>query len=138
MTATRTPVDVLLVSLGTTFGLRTADDQLTALLRAEGITVEVARPVPPREVRTLALTDLVQARACRAAAREALERVEPRALLYASTTAAMFGPRPGAIRFDALAQRTRPGHDGPWQRALERRRLRAAPLLLPWAEGSLE
>lgn len=138
MTSAREPVDVLVVSLGTTIGLRAADDQLAELLRELGLRVHLARPPAPREVRTLALTDLVQARACADAASAALRQVDPTAILYCSTTAAMFWPRPGAIRFDALAQRTRPGRHGLWQRPRERRRLREAPLLLPMAEASLE
>lgn len=138
MTGRREPIDVLLVSLGTTIGLRAADDQLAGLLRELGLRVHVARPEPPREVRTLALTDLVQARACAQAARDALAQFEPAAIIYGSTTAAMFWPQPGAIRFDALAQRTRPGHHGVWQRRRERRRLREAPLLLPMADASLD
>lgn len=134
----RQPVDVLLVSLGSTFGLRAADDQLADLLAGCGLSVHVARAAPAPEVRTLALTDLVQARACAAAARAALREVDPTAVIYGSTTAALLWPRPGAIRFDALAQRTRPGHHGPWQRPLERRRLGQAPLLLPWARASLD
>lgn len=139
MTVGRTPVDVLLVSLGTTFGLRAADDQLAEFLRDGcALTVQVARAAEPRAVRTLALTDLVQARACAAAARAALAQVEPRTVIYASTTAALCWPRPGAIRFDALAQRSRPGRHGLWQRPLERRRLRQATMLLPWARASLD
>lgn len=138
MTAIREPVDVLLVSLGTTIGLRAADDQLAELLTELGHRVELVRPAAPPQVRTLALTDLVQARACAQAAAGALRRLEPRAIIYCSTTAALLWPRPGAIRFDALAQRTRPGHHGLWQRRWERRRLREATLLLPMAEASLE
>ena len=44
---------------------------------------------------------------------------------------------PGAIRFDAPAAGNRPGRHGLWQRPVERRRLRAAPLLVPWSEGGL-
>ncbi|MDP2712173.1 MAG: glycosyltransferase [Solirubrobacteraceae bacterium] len=57
--------------------------------------------------------------------------------MYSTTTTALFWPRPGAIRFDALAVKNRPGRHGVWQRPLERRRLREAPLLLPWDAGSL-
>ena len=46
-------------------------------------------------------------------------------------------PRPGAIRFDAPAAGNRPGRHGIWQRPVERRRLRDAPLLVPWSEGGL-
>src|SRR4051812_12171603 len=85
----------------------------------------------------MALTDLVWARAARAAARAALAEHRPRAILYSTTTATLLWPAPGAIRFDAPAAGNRPGRHGVWQRPLERRRLREAPLLVPWAEGSL-
>ena len=52
-------------------------------------------------------------------------------------TAALLWPRPGAIRYDAPAAANRPGRHGLWQRPLERRRLRAAPLLVPQAPGTL-
>jgi hypothetical protein len=44
---------------------------------------------------------------------------------------------PGAIRFDAPAAGNRPGRHGLWQRPVERRRMAAAPLLVPWSEGAL-
>jgi glycosyltransferase involved in cell wall biosynthesis len=58
-------------------------------------------------------------------------------VLYSSTTAALLAPRPGAIRFDAPAAGNRPGRHGIWQRPVERRRMRDAPLLVPWSEGGL-
>ena len=134
----RRSVDVLYVSLGSTIGLRAADDQLIAALRATGLDVEVARVKVPRDVRTLMLTDLVQARAAARATREALGRVAPRRIIYSTTTAALLWPQPGAIRFDALAQHTRPGRHGLWQRRLELRRLREAPLLIPCDDTSLD
>jgi len=129
--------DVLLVTLGTTAGLRAAEEQLAGSLRRAGASVAVARAAPARAVRTFALTDLVQARAARAAARRGLAEHRPRALVYASTTAALLWPAPGAIHFDAPAAGNRPGRHGAWQRPVERRRLRAAPLLLPWSTGGL-
>jgi glycosyltransferase involved in cell wall biosynthesis len=57
--------------------------------------------------------------------------------VYSSTTAALLAPRPGAIRFDAPAAGNRPGRHGIWQRPVERRRMRDAPLLVPWSEGGL-
>ncbi|MEH3052837.1 MAG: hypothetical protein PGN13_02375 [Patulibacter minatonensis] len=131
-------IDVLVVSLGATPGLRTVDDQFAGLLREVGASVELVRPPRPRDVRTLMLTDLVQARACAAVARQALREVEPSAIVYCSTTAALRWPRPGAIRFDALAQRTRPGHHGLWQRPIEARRLGQASTLLPQSEVALD
>ena len=129
--------DVLLVSLGSTAGLRAADAELAASLRRAGAAVPVVASRPPREMRTLALTDLGWARAARAAALAGLAEHEPSAVLYATTTAALLWPRPGAIRFDALAAANRPGRHGVWQRPLERRRLAAAPLLVPQAAGAL-
>jgi hypothetical protein len=132
--------DVLLVSLGSTAGLRRADDELADSLRRAGASVELARPVAPPPRRTLMLTDLAWARAARSAAREPIESQDcpARAVIYSTTTAALLWRRPGAIRFDALGASNRPGRHGLWQRPLERARLREAPLLLPWSEGSLD
>ncbi|CAB4915913.1 unannotated protein [freshwater metagenome] len=130
-------VDVLLVSLGSTPGLRAADRELAGALERAGATVAVAAAAAPRPVRTFALTDLAWARAARAAAVEGIERHRPRTVLYSTTTAALLWPRPGAIRFDAPAATTRLGRDGIWQRPVERRRLREAPLLLPWSDQAL-
>jgi glycosyltransferase involved in cell wall biosynthesis len=138
--ARETEVDVLLVALGATPGLRLADEQLARSLERAGARVALAEALPPREVRTLALTDLRWALAARRAARAALDRLDrrrPPAVIYSTTTAALLWPLPGAIRFDAPAATNRPGRHGLWQRPLERRRLRAAPLLLPWSEGGL-
>ena len=136
----RGAVDVLIVSLGSTAGLRAADDELEASLQRAGARVAVARPSPPPQTRTLMLTDLRWACAARAVAADLLRRVElpPRApVIYSSTTAALLWPRPGAVRFDAPSAGNRPGRHGLWQRPLERRRLRQASLLLPWSEGAL-
>ncbi len=130
-------VDVLLVALGSTAGLRHADAEFAGSLRRAGVTVAVATAAPQRDVRTFMATDLLWARAARAAALTALADHAPRAVVYSTTTAALWWPRPGAIRFDAPAAANRPGHHGLWQRPLERRRLARAPLLLPWDEGGL-
>jgi hypothetical protein len=133
-------VDVLVVSLGSTQGLRRADDELQDSLRRAGASVAIARPFPPAEIPTLMLTDFVWAHAARDAARKILEhqrRHPARSVIYSSTTAALLWPRPGAIRFDATSAGNRPGRHGLWQRPLERRRLRQAPLLLPWSEAGL-
>ncbi|HTB70997.1 MAG TPA: glycosyltransferase [Solirubrobacteraceae bacterium] len=133
--------DVLLVSLGSTAGLRRADDELQDSLRRAGAHVAIARVFPPEPAPTMMLTDLAWASAARRAAGEIIEqqRSSPaRAVIYSTTTAALFWHRAGAIRFDALAAGNRRGRHGLWQRPLERRRLRQAPLLLPWSDGSLE
>ncbi len=125
------------MSLGSTAGLREADAQLAESLERAGVTVALLAARPPREVRTLMLTDYLWARAARAAALEGLRTAKPRTVIYSSTTAALLWPRRGAIRFDALAHANRLGHDGWWQRPLERRRLAQASLLLPWSDASL-
>ena len=133
-------LDVLIVSLGSTTGLRTADESLAASIERAGASVEIASASEPRAVRTMSLTDLLWARAARSAAERRLNgpsAVQPRAIIYSSTTAAMFWPRPGAIRFDAPAAGNRPGRHGLWQRPLERRRLAEATLLIALSEGGL-
>jgi hypothetical protein len=129
--------DVLLVSLGSTAGLRAADAELAGAMERAGARVAVVAARRPREVRTLMLTDFIWARAARAAARAGLAEHDPRAVVYATVTSALLWPRPGAIRFDALSAANRPGRHGIWQRPLERRRLRQAPLLVPQSPGAL-
>jgi hypothetical protein len=129
--------DVLLVSLGSTAGLRAADAELLGSLGRAGARAVMVSARSQRDVRTLALTDLLWARAAGAATRAGVRAHRPRAVLYSTTTAALPWLAPGAIRFDAPAAANRPGRHGIWQRPLERRRLRQAPLLVPWAEGSL-
>lgn len=130
-------VDVLIVSLGSTAGLRASDDELAGALRRAGAHVQVAAARAPRELRTYALTDLAWARAARVAALGAIAAHEPRAVVYCTVTAALLWPRPGAIRYDAPAAANRPGRHGVWQRPLERRRLREAPLLVAVDRGTL-
>jgi hypothetical protein len=132
--------DVLIVSLGSTEGLRVADRQLRDSLERAGSSVVLAIAEPPAPTRTMMLTDLAWARAARAAAARplaALSDSPPGAIVYSSTTAALLWPRRGAIRFDASSAGNRPGRHGLWQRPLERRRLGEATLLLPWSEGGL-
>ncbi len=126
------------MSLGSTAGLRAADDEFAASIERAGASVTVARAAPPRPVRSLALTDYVWALAARKAALEGRRSVGGEVVIYSTVTAALLGPLPGAIRFDALAAANRPGRHGVWQRPLERRRLRTARLLIPWSSASLE
>ena len=126
-------VDVLLVSLASTHGWRVADAALAGALERTGASVAVVEARKPREVRTFALTDLGWALAARRAAIAGLREHRPRAVLYSTTTAALLWPRPGAVRFDALAAGSRPGRHGLWQRERERAVLDRAPLLVPMA-----
>ena len=129
--------DVLIVSLGSTHGLREADAELAASMRRAGATVEVVTAAPVREWRTFALIELAWALSARRAARAGLRRFAPRAVLYSSSTAALLGPARGAIRFDSAAASNRPGRHGAWQRPVERRRFRSATLLVPWSAEAL-
>ena len=129
--------DVLIVSLGSTTGLRTDVDELARAMRGAGAQVAVASATAPGERRTFVLTDLAWARAARAAATAGIDEHAPRAILYHTVTAALLWPRPGAIRYDAPAAANRPGRHGLWQRPVERRRLAAAPLLVPVDPGTL-
>jgi hypothetical protein len=128
--------DVLVVSLGSTTGLRQADAELARSLRRAGASVAVVEARPPREWRTLALLELAWALAARRAAERGIAEHAPRAIVYSSTTAALLAPSPGAIRFDATAAGNRPGRHGLWQRPVERRRL-ATALLVPWSDDAL-
>jgi glycosyltransferase involved in cell wall biosynthesis len=130
--------DVLLVSLGGTAGLREADAELAASLERAGAAVAVAAARPVREWRTMAAIELAWAVSARRAATAAIEAHRPRAIVYSSTTAALLAPARGAIRFDAPAAGNRPGRHGLWQRPVERRRLAAAELLVPWSAGGLD
>jgi len=132
------PVDIAIVSLGTTMGWRRADEALAAQIEAAGASCEL-RPVrlgaAARQLqRTMATTDLVQA----LAARRAADGVEARAVVYSSITAALLQPlrRPHAVRFDTIAALSRPGIGGAWQRRRERAALARADLLLPWSEAA--
>ncbi len=84
------------------------------------------------------LTDFTQALAARHGCQRAIAAHEPDAIVYCSITAALLWPRPGAIWLDTLAAENRPGRHGVWQRVVERRRLRAAPLVLSMADSSLD
>jgi glycosyltransferase involved in cell wall biosynthesis len=131
-------IDVLLVSLGATAGLRRADGELLASLRRAGASAELVGSRRPRpRVPTMALGDYAYAHNARDAAERGLDEHQPRVVVYSSTTAAALWPRPGAIRFDAPSAGNRPGRHGVWQRRGDRRRLREATLLLPWSEGGL-
>jgi glycosyltransferase involved in cell wall biosynthesis len=134
------PVDVVIVSLGSTEGLRMADRQLQQALVRAGASATIASAEAPPERPTLMATDLAWARAARRALQQAVRAPggQPRAVVYSSTTAALLWRRPGAIRFDATAAGNRPGRHGLWQRPLERLRLRQAPLLLPWSAAAID
>ena len=129
--------DVLVVSLATTSGWRTSAEELAEAIRRAGATVAVVAAAPARRVRTFALTDLVEALACRRAAAAGIAAHDPRAIVYCSITAALLCPAPGAIWLDSTAVENRPGRHGVWQRSVERRRIAQARLVMTMTPGAL-
>ena len=128
--------DIALVSLGTTPGLRRADDALAELIREAGASCELVRVrigATGKLRRQVTITDLVEALAARRAARGA----SARATIYSTVTAALLQRPDGpyAVRFDAPAALNRPGLSGAWQRRRERAALSRARLLLPWGNA---
>ena len=130
--------DVLVVSLGTTPGLRVADSLLISMLReagagAEAISVKLGATNALR--RGYPVNDLVEAVAARRALARALAtRARPRAVLFSTTTAAMLAASDGlpyAVRLDSPAALNRPGARNAPVRRLERRSLARARLLIP-------
>lgn len=136
--------DVLLVSLGTTLGWRVADRMLLEQLERAGARVEavsVGRGAADRLRRGYPVNDLVEMNAARRAARAAVARREPRALIVSSTTAAMLLPSlpvPYAVRFDAPARLNRPGLPNAPLHALERRAMRRARVTIPFSVAGAE
>jgi hypothetical protein len=134
--------DILLLSLGTTRGLRAADAIFADMLRTAGATVEMSRVkigAAGRLRRFYPAVDLVEAVAARRAAATALRRHDPRAVIVSTTTAALMadlGDRPYAVWLDSPAILNRPGRRNGIQHALERRRLAEARLVLPMSRAA--
>ena len=132
-------VDVALLSLGTTLGLRRADDALAELLEAAGLSCRVVRVrfgATARLRRQITVIDLVEGLAARRAARATRDA---RAVIVSRATTALLLERPQvpwAVRFDSPTALNRPGWSGAWQRARERRVFAAADVLLPYGETS--
>jgi hypothetical protein len=134
--------DLLVVSLGTTHGLRIADSILVEALRAAGASVEaisVRIGATDRLRRGYPVNDLVEAIAARRALSGALSiGRRPRAVVFSTTTSALLADHDGlpyAVRLDSPAAINRPGpHNAP-VRALERRSLAAARLVIPLGQA---
>jgi len=130
--------DLLVLSLGTTHGLRVADSMLIAMLREAGASVDafsVKIGATDRLRRGYPVNDLVEAIASRRAVNAALEKQPcPRAVLFSTTTAALLAPPirvPYAVRLDSPAALNRRGVLNAPVRVLERRSLAGARLLIP-------
>jgi glycosyl transferase family 1 len=133
--------DILLLSLGTTRGLRAADANFADMLRTAGATVVTARVqigATGRLRRFHPAVDLVEAVAARRAAASALRTHDPRAVVVSTTTAALMADldRPYAVRLDSPAILNRPGRRNGIQHALERKRLAEARLVLPMSRAA--
>ena len=134
-----TPVDILLVSPGTTAGWRRIDRELAELLQEMGCSTAIATTdfrIAGRLRRGMLLTDLVEAAAMRRALSRALRTHRPRAVVYSSPQATMLQPRrrlrgATAVRFDEPAVSNRRGAGTSILHALERRSLSLVRLLLP-------
>ena len=135
-------VDLLLVSLGTTRGLRVADAAFVEQAREAGAAVEavsVGIGALDRLRRAYPANDLVEAAAARRAVAGAVRRLRPRALMFSTITASLMAPRTGlpyAVRLDSPAALNRPGARNAVLHALERRSLAGARLVLPWSRAA--
>ena len=134
--------DLLLVSLGTTRGLRLADAAFVEQARRAGATVEavaVRIGALDRLRRAYPVNDMVEAAAARRATTSAVARARPRAVVFSTVTASLLAPRlelPYAVRLDSPAVLNRPGARNAALHALERRSLARAKLVLPWSHAA--
>jgi glycosyltransferase involved in cell wall biosynthesis len=136
--------DVLLVSLGTTRGLRLSDAQLVSMLSDAGASVAaVATRIGLSNAlrRGYPVNDVVEAIAARRALHAGLRAHRPRALVLSSTTAALLAGRPAipfAVWLDSPARLNRPGRLNAPLHWLERRQLARARVLMPHSPGTIE
>ncbi|MBV8221161.1 MAG: glycosyltransferase [Solirubrobacterales bacterium] len=137
-------VDVLVLSLGTTRGLRLADAQLVDMLREAGASVAAVGTrigVTNALRRAYPVNDVVEAMATRRALAAGLARHRPRSVVFSTTTAALFAGDPGvpfALWLDSPARLNRPGVASTPLHALERRQLARARVLMPHSPGAVE
>jgi glycosyltransferase involved in cell wall biosynthesis len=131
--------DIALVSLGTTPGLRRADDAFVELAKDAGlscqlVSVGVGKSGSLRRQSTM--TDMVEARA----ARNAAAGVKAKVIVYSTVTAALMQKPSGpyAVRFDSPAAENRQGLTGSWSRRRESKILAGARLLLPWGHAAMK
>jgi hypothetical protein len=129
--------DILVVSLGTTQGLRVADSLLVSMLREAGAETDAIRVrigATNALRRGYPLNDLVEAVAARRALAGARRRgPQLRAVVFSTTTAAMLADTAGlpyAVRLDSPAILNRPGARNAPVLALEQRSLGRARLIL--------
>jgi glycosyltransferase involved in cell wall biosynthesis len=131
--------DIALISLGTTPGLRNADQAFVEMAQGAGLSCElvdvgVGKSGSLRKQSTI--TDYVEARA----ARNAASGVKAKVVVYSTVTAALMQRPKGkyAVRFDSPAAENRQGASGAWSRRKEAKVLAGADLLLPWGNAALK
>jgi glycosyltransferase involved in cell wall biosynthesis len=131
--------DIALISLGTTPGLRNADQSFVEMAQHAGLTCElidvgVGKSGALRRQSTM--TDIVEARA----ARNAASGVKAKVVVYSTVTAALMQRPKGkyAVRFDSPAAENRQGLSGVWSRSKEEKLLAGADVLLPWGNAALK
>ncbi|HEY1517208.1 MAG TPA: glycosyltransferase [Solirubrobacteraceae bacterium] len=135
-------VDVLVLSLGTTRGLRLSDAQLVDMLRDAGASVAaVATRIGLTNAlrRAYPVNDVVEAIAARRALVSGSRRYRPRAVVFSTTTAALFAGAPGvpfAVWLDSPARLNRVGRASRPLHVLERRQLARARVLMPHTPGA--
>jgi glycosyltransferase involved in cell wall biosynthesis len=133
--------DVALLSLGTTLGLRRADDALAELIEQAGASCRMVRVrfgATGKLRRQITVIDAVEGLAARRAQRAT---ADARALIVSSATTSLLLARPRvpwAVRFDSPTALNRTGVSGLWQRTRERQVFAAADLLLPWGEAAAQ
>jgi hypothetical protein len=136
-------VDLLLVSLGTTRGLRLADAEFVEMARSAGasaVAVGTHIGLTDRLRRGYPVNDIVEAIAVRRALGQALRRHRPGAVILSSTTAALLvdmGRLPAAVWLDSPARLNRPGPQNSILHVIERRQLARARLLLVLSEQAV-
>ncbi|WP_249012186.1 glycosyltransferase [Conexibacter sp. DBS9H8] len=138
-------VDVLILSLGTTRGLRVADGELAAMLASAGARVRVCGVrigMTGRLRRGYPVNDIVEALAARRAVGAGLARHRPRAVIFSTTTASLLAPsapgRNDAVWLDSPARLNRPGARNRVLHRLEASRLARASVVLPWSPPAAE
>jgi glycosyltransferase involved in cell wall biosynthesis len=137
--------DVLVLSLGTTRGLRLADVELVGMLESAGARVRscgVRIGLSGRLRRGYPANDVIEALAARRALSTALARHRPRAVVFSTTTASLLAPsapgRRDAVWLDSPARLNRPGARNRVLHQLEARRMARAAIVLPWSPPAAE
>lgn len=137
-------VDLLLVSLGSTQGLRLADSRFIDMARQAGATVTasaIGTGALDRLRRGYPVNDFVEAIAGRRALASALVRQQPRALVFSTTTASLLADPQGlpyTVWLDSPARLNRPGLRNAPLHVLERRSFAQARMLLPLSEHTFD